>query len=105
MLLRKVLIGQTSTVSQHSHTRGTMDIIGILQAIYGWSNTPSTATGCFTATNASSSGFNNSASNGDAKPNSISFKASNNWSGSTSVAGNKNAYSLNVSCKYYKRIA
>ena len=94
----KVLIGQCSTVSSHSHTRGTMDITGVVGLPLGGSE----YSGAFFKTFGTYEGSVNSTGNYKGI---VQFKASNNWTGSTSVEGNGYAYSLNVSAKMWLRSA
>lgn len=78
------LSGSTKSGGSHSHSRGSMDITGKLPTeIQTTKNSTSSASGAFSSSALGKWGHNGTYSYSY----DISFKASNNWTGTTSSAG------------------
>lgn len=78
------LSGSTKSAGSHSHSRGSMDITGKLPTeIQTTRNSTSSASGAFSSSALGKWGHNGTYSYSY----DISFKASNNWTGTTSSAG------------------
>ena len=103
--------GGSKDMQKHSHTRGTMDIVGSFYGDEVSRDTGITATGAFKcpSTNDGTGGVGHfeGASYNYNLANGFNFKASRNWTGATSEEGTGTSGNLQpyITCYMYKRTA